>query len=126
MKQLRLLPLPNAPQTLHSFPVASDIVTFNYGYLLNILESIYLDNIVIFEKIRTRRLQVNHRFSISSGSSSCISSPIQEDFRSNTTILTSIAVVLKCLMEQNNSSTSQGQVMLGIVVVKNLVWKILV
>lgn len=49
-----------------------------------------------------------------------VSSPAQGIFLGAILSLSSTAVVLKCLMERNEASTSHGQVMLGILVVQDL------
>lgn len=49
-----------------------------------------------------------------------VSSPAQGVFLGAILSLSSTAVVLKCLMERNETETSQGQVMLGILVVQDL------
>ncbi len=49
-----------------------------------------------------------------------VSSPAQGVFLGAILSLSSTAVVLKCLMERNETSTSHGQVMLGILVVQDL------
>ncbi|MGK7921606.1 MAG: cation:proton antiporter [Trichodesmium sp.] len=49
-----------------------------------------------------------------------VSSPVQGVFLGAILSLSSTAVVLKCLMERNEASTSHGQVMLGILVVQDL------
>ena len=49
-----------------------------------------------------------------------VSSPVQGVFLGAILSLSSTAVVLKCLMERNETSTSHGQVMLGILVVQDL------
>ena len=49
-----------------------------------------------------------------------VSSPVQGIFLGAILSLSSTAVVLKCLMERNEASTSHGQVMLGILVVQDL------
>ncbi|MGD1804729.1 cation:proton antiporter [Dapis sp. BLCC M126] len=49
-----------------------------------------------------------------------VSYPVQGVFLGAILSLSSTAVVLKCLMERNETSTSHGQVMLGILVVQDL------
>jgi CPA2 family monovalent cation:H+ antiporter-2 len=49
-----------------------------------------------------------------------VRSPVQGVFLGAILSLSSTAVVLKCLMERNETETSQGQVMLGILVVQDL------
>lgn len=49
-----------------------------------------------------------------------VSSPVQGVFLGAILSLSSTAVVLKCLMERNETDTPQGQVMLGILVVQDL------
>ncbi|MCY7385852.1 MAG: cation:proton antiporter, partial [Microcoleus sp. CAN_BIN18] len=49
-----------------------------------------------------------------------VESPAQGVFLGSILSLSSTAVVLKCLMERNESGTSHGQVMLGILVVQDL------
>ncbi len=49
-----------------------------------------------------------------------VSSPVQGIFLGAILSLSSTAVVLKCLMERNETSTPHGQVMLGILVVQDL------
>jgi len=68
-------------------------------------------------------LQILLTISIATGVSIAVgwaSDPIQGIFLGATLSLSSTAVVLKCLMERNETETAHGQVMLGVLVVQDL------